>query len=208
MAPADVASIVVDEDNHTMDIAVEAGNLAQAIGRNGQNVRLASQLSGWELNVMTVDDLQAKHQAEAHAAIDVFTKYLDIDEDFATVLVEEGFSSLEELAYVPINELLEIDGLDEETVEALRDRAKNALTTLALAKEESLGDSQPAEDLLGLEGLERELAFKLAAKGVRTLEDLAEQGVDDLSDIEGLSDERAGELIMAARNICWFGDDA
>ncbi len=208
MAPADVASIVVDEDNHTMDIAVEAGNLAQAIGRNGQNVRLASQLSGWELNVMTVDDLQAKHQAEAHAAIDVFTKHLDIDEDFATVLVEEGFSSLEELAYVPINELLEIDGLDEETVEALRDRAKNALTTLALAKEESLGDAQPAEDLLGLEGLERELAFKLAAKGVRTLEDLAEQGVDDLSDIDGLSDERAGELIMAARNICWFGDDA
>ncbi|MFG1174072.1 transcription termination factor NusA [Erwiniaceae bacterium CAU 1747] len=208
MAPADVASIVVDEDNHTMDIAVEAGNLAQAIGRNGQNVRLASQLSGWELNVMTVDDLQAKHQAEAHAAIDVFTKHLDIDEDFATVLVEEGFSSLEELAYVPINELLEIDGLDEETVEALRDRAKNALTTLALAKEESLGDAQPAEDLLGLEGLERELAFKLAAIGVRTLEDLAEQGVDDLSDIDGLSDERAGELIMAARNICWFGDDA
>ncbi|WP_455819149.1 transcription termination factor NusA [Pseudomonas cerasi] len=208
MAPADVASIVVDEDNHTMDIAVEAGNLAQAIGRNGQNVRLASQLSGWELNVMTVDDLQAKHQAEAHAAIDVFTKHLDIDEDFATTLVEEGFSSLEELAYVPINELLEIDGLDEETVEALRDRAKNALTTLALAKEESLGDTQPAEDLLSLEGLERELAFKLAAKGVCTLEDLAEQGVDDLSDIEGLSDERAGELIMAARNICWFGDDA
>ena len=208
MAPADVASIVVDEDNHTMDIAVEAGNLAQAIGRNGQNVRLASQLSGWELNVMTVDDLQAKHQAEAHAAIDVFTKYLDIDEDFATVLVEEGFSSLEELAYVPINELLEIDGLDEETVEALRDRAKNALTTLALAKEESLGVNPPAEDLLNLEGLERELAFKLAAKGVCTLEDLAEQGVDDLTDIEGLSDERAGELIMAARNICWFGDDA
>ncbi|RRZ96811.1 transcription termination factor NusA [Erwinia sp. 198] len=208
MAPADVASIVVDEDNHTMDIAVEAGNLAQAIGRNGQNVRLASQLSGWELNVMTVDDLQAKHQAEAHAAIDVFTKHLDIDEDFATVLVEEGFSSLEELAYVPINELLEIDGLDEETVEALRDRAKNALTTLALEKAESLGDKQPAEDLLNLEGLDRELAFKLAAIGVCTLEDLAEQGVDDLTDIDGLNDERAGELIMAARNICWFGDDA
>ena len=157
---------------------------------------------------MTVDDRQAKHQAEAHAAIDVFTKYLDIDEDFATVLVEEGFSSLEELAYVPINELLDIDGLDEDTVEALRDRAKNALTTLALAKEESLGDSKPADDLLNLEGLDRALAFKLAAKGVCTLEDLAEQGVDDLSDIEGLSDERAGELIMAARNICWFGDDA
>ncbi|MCX8958529.1 transcription termination factor NusA [Erwinia psidii] len=208
MAPADVASIVVDEDNHTMDIAVESGNLAQAIGRNGQNVRLASQLSGWELNVMTVDDLQAKHQAEAHAAIDVFTRHLDIDEEFATVLVEEGFSSLEELAYVPINELLEIDGLDEETVEALRDRAKNALTTLALEKAENHGTNLPAEDLLSLEGLDRELAYKLAAAGVCTLEDLAEQGVDDLSDIEGLSDEQAGELIMAARNICWFGDDA
>ena len=207
-APADVASIVVDEDKHTMDIAVEAGNLAQAIGRNGQNVRLASQLSGWELNVMTVDDLQAKHQAEAHAAIDTFTKYLDIDEDFATVLVEEGFSTLEELAYVPMKELLEIDGLDEPTVEALRERAKNALTTLALAQEESLGDKKPADDLLNLEGLDRAIAFKLAARGVCTLEDLAEQGVDDLADIEGLTDEKAGELIMAARNICWFGDEA
>ncbi|HEP0161210.1 TPA: transcription termination/antitermination protein NusA [Enterobacter kobei] len=208
MAPADVASIVVDEDKHTMDIAVEAGNLAQAIGRNGQNVRLASQLSGWELNVMTVDDLQAKHQAEAHAAIDTFTKYLDIDEDFATVLVEEGFSTLEELAYVPMKELLEIDGLDEPTVEALGERAKNALTTLALAQAESLGDKKPADDLLNLEGLDRAIAFKLAARGVCTLEDLAEQGVDDLADIEGLTDEKAGELIMAARNICWFGDEA
>ncbi|ANI30753.1 transcription elongation factor NusA [Yersinia entomophaga] len=208
MAPADVASIVVDEDRHTMDVAVEASNLAQAIGRNGQNVRLASQLSGWELNVMTADDLQAKHQAEAHAAIDTFTKHLDIDEDFATVLVEEGFSSLEELAYVPINELLEIDGLDEDMVEALRERAKAALTTLALAQEESLGDQKPADDLLNLEGLERSMAFKLAARGVCTLEDLAEQGIDDLADIEGLSDEQAGELIMAARNICWFGDNA
>ena len=215
MAPADVASIVVDEDNCTMDIAVEASNLAQAIGRNGQNVRLASQLlkqhrgdDRWELNVMTADDLQAKHQAEAHAAIDTFTKYLDIDEDFATVLVEEGFSTLEELAYVPIKELLEIDGLDEDTVEALRERAKAALTTLALAQEESLGDNKPADDLLNLPGLERSMAFKLAARGVCTLEDLAEQGVDDLADIEGLSDEQAGELIMAARNICWFGDNA
>ncbi|AJC65142.1 MULTISPECIES: transcription termination factor NusA [Dickeya] len=205
MAPADVASIVVDEDKHTMDIAVEAGNLAQAIGRNGQNVRLASQLSGWELNVMTIEDLQAKHQAEAHAAIDIFTKHLDIDEEFATALVEEGFSSLEELAYVPIHELQEIDGLDEETIEALRERAKAALTTLALANEENRGNGQPAEDLLNLSGLSRELAFKLAARGVCTLEDLAEQGVDDLADIEGLNEEQAGELIMAARNICWFG---
>ncbi|RLM21725.1 transcription termination/antitermination protein NusA [Brenneria alni] len=214
MAPADVVSIVVDEDTCTMDIAVESSNLAQAIGRNGQNVRLASQLlkqhrsdDSWELNVMTVEDLQAKHQAEAHAAIDVFTKHLDIDEEFATVLVEEGFSSLEELAYVPIKELLAIEGLDEETVEALRERAKAALTTLALAHEESRGDGQPADDLLSLSGLSRDMAFKLAARGICTLEDLAEQGVDDLTDIEELNDEKAGELIMAARNICWFGDD-
>ncbi|EAS8916321.1 MULTISPECIES: transcription termination factor NusA [Salmonella] len=215
MAPADVASIVVDEDSCTMDIAVEAGNLAQAIGRNGQNVRLASLLlkqhrgdDRWEINVMTVDDLQAKHQAEAHAAIEIFTKYLDIDEEFATVLVEEGFSTLEELAYVPMKELLEIDGLDEPTVEALRERAKNALATLAQDQEASLGDNKPADDLLNLEGLDRDMAFKLAARGVCTLEDLADQGIDDLADIEGLTDEKAGELIMAARNICWFGDEA
>lgn len=157
---------------------------------------------------MTVDDLQAKHQAEAHAAIDTFTKYLDIDKDFATVLVEEGFSTLEELAYVPMKELLEIEGLDEPTVEALRERAKNALTTIAQAQEESLGDNKPADDLLNLEGVDRDLAFKLAARGVCTLEDLAEQGIDDLADIEGLTDEKAGALIMAARNICWFGDEA
>ncbi|MBT0728691.1 transcription termination factor NusA [Rosenbergiella nectarea] len=208
MAPADVSSIVVDEDNHTMDIAVEASTLAQAIGRNGQNVRLASQLSGWDLNVMTVEDLQAKHQAEAHAAIATFTKYLDIDEEFATVLVEEGFSSLEELAYIPVDELLEIDGLDEEMVEALRERAKTALTTLAQDSATGGAIKPPAEDLLGLEGMTPDLANRLAAIGVSTLEDLAEQGVDDLADIEQLDEEKAGTLIMAARNICWFGDDA
>ncbi|WP_241606072.1 transcription termination factor NusA [Rosenbergiella epipactidis] len=208
MAPADVSSIVVDEDNHTMDIAVEASTLAQAIGRNGQNVRLASQLSGWDLNVMTVEDLQAKHQAEAHAAIATFTQYLDIDEEFATVLVEEGFSSLEELAYVPVDELLEIDGLDEEMVEALRERAKTALTTLAQNSATGGAIKPPAEDLLGVEGMTPELANRLAAIGVSTLEDLAEQGVDDLADIEQLDEEKAGTLIMAARNICWFGDDA
>ncbi|OAN14187.1 transcription termination/antitermination protein NusA [Photobacterium jeanii] len=208
MAPAEVSSIIVDEDNHTMDIAVEQDNLAQAIGRNGQNVRLASQLTGWELNVMTVADLQKKHQEEAQESIDAFTKHLDIDEDFATVLVEEGFTTLEEIAYVPVSELLEVDGLDEDTVDALRSRAKEALTTLALAQEESLDGAEPAEDLLGLEGLEREMAFKLAAKGVSTLEDLADQGTDDLLDIEGLDEAKAGELIMAARNICWFSDEA
>ncbi|MCG7497555.1 transcription termination factor NusA [Vibrio sp. Of7-15] len=208
MAPAEVASIIVDEDNHTMDIAVEADNLAQAIGRSGQNIRLASQLTGWELNVMTVADLEKKHQEEAQGSIDNFVKYLDIDEDFAKLLIEEGFTTLEEVAYVPVNELLEIEDLNEETVDVLRSRAKEALTTIALAQEESFDGVEPAEDLLGLEGLEREMAFKLAAKKVVTLEDLADQGIDELSDIEGLTEERAGELIMAARNICWFSDEA
>ncbi|GAL06033.1 transcription termination protein NusA [Photobacterium aphoticum] len=208
MAPAEVSSIIVDEDNHTMDIAVEKDNLAQAIGRSGQNIRLASQLTGWELNVMTVEDLQKKHAEEAQESIEAFTKHLDIDEDFATVLVEEGFTTLEEIAYVPVAELMAVEGLDEDTVNALRDRAKEALTTLALAQEEQFEGLEPADDLLGLEGLERELAFKLAAKGVCTLEDLADQGTDDLTDIEGLDEAKAGELIMAARNICWFSDEA
>lgn len=208
MAPADVASIIVDEDAHSMDTAVEADNLAQAIGRNGQNVRLASQLTGWELNVMTVADLQKKHQEESTASIEKFMKYLDIEQDFAEMLVEEGFSTLEEIAYVPVSELLEIDGLNEEIIEEIRARAKDALTTIALTQEESFEGLEPAEDLLGLAGLERDMAFKLAAKGVATLEDLADQGIDDLEGIEGLTGERAGELIMAARNICWFGEDA
>lgn len=208
MAPAEVASIVVDEDSHSMDIAVEEDNLAQAIGRNGQNIRLASQLTGWELNVMTVAELQAKHQAEADSVINLFTQSLEIDEEFAGVLVEEGFSSLEEIAYVPINELLEIEGLDETIVEELRARAKDILATKALAQEESLEGAKPAEDLLALEGLEGHLAFVLASKGIITLEDLAEQAVDDLLEIEELNEEKAGELIMAARNICWFSEGA
>lgn len=207
MAPADVASIIVDEDNHTMDIAVEAANLAQAIGRNGQNVRLASQLTGWELNVMTVEDMRAKHQAENDRILTLFTSTLDIDDDFAGLLMEEGFSTLEEIAFVPVNELLAIDGLDEDMVEELRKRAKDALTTKALAKEESFEGVEPSEELLNLSGLGREMAYALAARGVGTLEDLAEQGIDDLADIEGLTAEKAGELIMAARNICWFGEE-
>ncbi|HIP75555.1 MAG TPA: transcription termination/antitermination protein NusA, partial [Psychromonas hadalis] len=208
MAPAEVSSIVVDEDTHSMDIAVEEDNLAQAIGRNGQNVRLASQLTGWELNVMTVADLQAKHQAEADSVITVFTGALEIDEDFAGVLVDEGFTSLEEIAYVPESELLGIDGLDEEMVRELRTRAKDILATKALAVEQGISDAQPADDLLALEGLEAHLAFILAGQGVITLEDLAEQAVDDLIEIEALTEQKAGELIMAARNICWFADDA
>ncbi|WP_107850526.1 transcription termination factor NusA [Oceanimonas marisflavi] len=206
MAPADVASIIVDEDAHAMDIAVEAGNLAQAIGRNGQNVRLASQLTGWELNVMTVEDLQQKHQAENDKIISLFVDNLDIDDDFAALLMGEGFSTLEEIAYVPVSELLSVEGLDEETVEELRNRAKDALTTRALAQEESFEGVEPAEDLLGLPGMTRELAYQLAARGVADLEELAEQGIDDLEGIEGLDEAQAGELIMAARNICWFGE--
>jgi N utilization substance protein A len=208
MAPAEVASIVMDEDSRSMDIAVEADNLAQAIGRNGQNIRLASQLTGWELNVMTVEDMEAKNAAESDKLINLFTENLDIDDDFATLLINEGFSSLEEVAYVPAAEFLDIDGLDEDTVEELRSRAKDALTTSALKTEESLEGAEPAEDLLALEGLERHLAFVIASKGVVTLEDLAEQGIDELVEITELSEDQAGELIMAARNICWFGEDA
>ncbi|MFT5297539.1 MAG: N utilization substance protein A [Colwellia sp.] len=207
MAPAEVASIIVDEDKGTMDIAVEEGNLAMAIGRSGQNIRLASQLTGWELNVMTVADMNEKHQAENDKVISLFTDNLDIDDDFANLLAEEGFATLEEIAYVPAAEMLEIDGMDEDIVETLRERAKEALTTKALASEESLENAEPAADLLALDGLERHLAFVLASRGVITLEDLAEQGVDEIADIEELDETRAGELIMAARNICWFNEE-
>ncbi|MEJ6474534.1 transcription termination factor NusA [Pseudoalteromonas piscicida] len=207
MAPAEVASIVMDEDTRTMEIAVEADNLAQAIGRNGQNVRLASQLTGWELNVMTVEEMERKSAEESDKLVNLFTENLDIDDDFAALLINEGFSSLEEVAYVPVAEFLEIDGLDEETVEELRSRAKDALTTKALRDEESLENAEPAEDLLALEGLERHTAYVFASKGIVTLEDLAEQGIDDLVEISELSEEQAGELIMAARNICWFSEE-
>ena len=208
MAPADVASIIVDEDNHSMDIAVEADSLAQAIGRNGQNVRLATQLTGWVLNVMTVEDMNKKHQAESAKVVDLFVNSLDVDEDFAQVLADEGFTSLEEVAYVPVSELLAIDGFDEDLVEALRERAKAAISTRALATEEALDGVEPSEELLALEGVERHLAYVFASKGIVTLEDLAEQGIDDLIEIEELTEEKAGELIMAARNICWFGEEA
>jgi NusA antitermination factor len=207
MAPAEVASIVVDEEAHTMDIAVEEGNLAQAIGKAGQNVRLASQLTGWQLNVMSVDEFTEKNQAEAQKVLDLFTSKLDIDEDFASVLVDEGFSTLEEIAYVPVDELLDIEGMGEDIVEELRTRAKAVLTTQALKNEESLESAEPDETLLNLEGLDRHLAYVFASRGIITLEDLAEQGIDDLAGIDELTEERAGELIMQARNICWFGNE-
>jgi N utilization substance protein A len=207
MAPAEVASIVVDEDAHTMDIAVAADNLAQAIGKGGQNVRLASQLTGWTLNVMTEDEFNEKNEAEAQRLLNLFVSTLDIDEDFATVLVDEGFSSLEEVAYVPVAEFLDIEGMDEDIVEELRSRARAYLTTKALATEESLESAEPDETLLNLEGMDRHLAYVLASKGVTSLEELAEQGVDDLADIEELNEQQAGDLIMKARNICWFNEE-
>ncbi|BDX18756.1 MAG: transcription termination/antitermination protein NusA [Pseudomonadales bacterium] len=203
MAPAEVASIILDEDTQTIDLAVAEDNLAQAIGRNGQNVRLASQLTGWTLNVMTEDDIRAKQEAETGDVLRNFVDELDVDEEVAQMLVEEGFTTLEEVAYVPMEELLEIDGFDEDIVNELRARAKDRLLTKAIANEEKLEEAQPADDLLNMDGMERALAFKLAANGILTMEDLAEQSVDDLLDIDGIDEERAAALIMAAR-APWF----
>jgi len=202
MAPAEVARIVADEDTMTMDVAVEPENLAQAIGKSGQNVRLASQLTGWELNVMTVADLEKKQKDESSQVIDVFVAGLEIDEEFAGVLADEGFTSLEEIAYVPVSELLEIEGLDEDIIEELRNRARAYLTTKALANEESL---EPKEELLNLAGMTLEIAVALAKQGVTDLEEL--QGTDEICDIEGLDEKSAGEFIMAARNIKWFNEE-
>lgn len=207
MAPAEVASIVLDEDTHSMDIAVTEENLAQAIGRGGQNVRLASDLCGWSLNIMTEEEALQKQEQEAVRYIEEFMESLSVDEDVATVLVEEGFSTLEEVAYVPIDEMLAIEGFDEEIVEELRNRAKDALLTKAIASEEALGDTTPADDLLQMEGMERTLAFKLAANEVITMEDLAELSIPELQDIEPeLDDEQASALILKAREP-WFADE-
>ncbi|WP_421682106.1 transcription termination/antitermination protein NusA [Stutzerimonas urumqiensis] len=203
MAPAEVAAIIVDEDAHAMDIAVAEDNLAQAIGRGGQNVRLASQLTGWTLNVMTEADIQAKQEEETGGILQSFVEELDVDEELAQVLVEEGFTSLEEIAYVPMEEMLAIEGFDEDIVNELRSRAKDRLLTKAIATEEKLADAQPADDLLSLEGMDKETAVELAIRGVATREDLAEQSIDDLLDIDGIDEERAGKLIMAAR-AHWF----
>jgi len=206
MSPADVVSIVMDEDKHSMDIAVEEEQLAQAIGKGGQNIRLASGLTGWTLNVMTVEQAQAKQQEEAGSIIEQFMKDLDVDEDVAGVLVDEGFTTIEEVAYVPKEEMLAIDGFDEDIVEELRRRAKDALLTRALVSEEKLeGNQAPAEDLLNMEGMDRTTAYALAKKGIVTMDDLAEQAVDDILDIEGVDEERAGQLIMTAR-APWFAD--
>ncbi len=207
MSPADVVSIVMDEESHSMDIAVDEEKLSQAIGRGGQNIRLASELTGWELNVMTETDADEKSEQESRELVDQFMSELDVDEDVATILVQEGFSSLEEVAYVPVNELLAIEEFNEEIVNELRARARDVLITKAIVTEEVLDQSEPAEDLLSLDGMDRELAFELASRGIVTREDLAEQAVDDLEGIESLEPERAATLIMAAR-AHWFADEA
>ena len=206
MSPADVVSIVMDEEAHSMDIAVDEEKLSQAIGRGGQNIRLASELTGWELNVMTETDAEEKSEQEARELLAKFMTDLDVDEVVASILVQEGFSSLEEVAYVPANELIAIEEFNEEIVTELRARARDVLITQAIVTEEVLDQSEPAEDLLSLDGMDRELGFQLASRGIVTREDLAEQAVDDIEDIESLEPERAASLIMAAR-AHWFEDE-
>ena len=203
MAPAEVVSILVDEDAHSMDVAVVEDQLSQAIGRNGQNVRLASQLTGWELNVMSESAAAKKSQTEAQSTQKLFMEYLDVDEEIAAILVQEGFSTIEEVAYVPEKELLTIEEFDEALVNELRQRAKDLLLTRAIAAEEQRNDAKPAEDLLTLEGMDEELAYNLAGRGILTVEDLAEQSIDELIGFGEITEERAGQLIMAAR-APWF----
>ena len=201
LAPAEVSSIVVDEDKHSMDVVLEEEQLAQAIGRSGQNVRLASELTGWELNIMTVEEAQQKNESEATSIRTLFIEKLDVDEEIAGILVQEGFSSVEEVAYVPINEMLEIDGFDEDLVNELRARARNALLTEAIVSEEKV--EHVAEDMMSLDGMDNETLRALAAQGITTSEDLAELGVDELVDMVHMDAERASKLIMAAR-APWF----
>jgi len=201
LSPAEVSSIVVDEEKHAMDVVVDEDNLAIAIGRSGQNVRLASELTGWTINLMTQDESAKKSEAEHAVTRVTFMEKLDIDEELADLLIDEGFSTLEEVAYVPLAEMLEIDGLDEEIVNELRNRARNVLLTEAIATEEKL--ESVSEDLIGLEGMTKELAAKLAEHDVKTRDDLAELAVDELTEMTGIDDERAKELILKAR-AHWF----
>ena len=201
LSPAEVSSIVVDEEKHAMDVVVDEDNLAIAIGRNGQNVRLASELTGWTINLMTQDESAKKSEAEHAETRVVFMEKLDIDEELADLLIDEGFSTLEEVAYVPLAEMLEIDGLDEEIVNELRNRARNVLLTEAIATEEKL--ENVSEDLIGLDGMSKELAAKLAGHDVKTRDDLAELAVDELTEMTGIDDERAKDLILKAR-AHWF----
>ncbi len=206
MAPAEVLSIVVDEDAHSMDIAVEDGQLSQAIGRSGQNVRLASQLTGWELNVMSASEADQKAESEIGELIQAFMTDLDVDEDVALILAQEGFSSLEEVAYVPEQEMLDIEEFDEDIVAELRSRARDVLLTRAIASEEQLESAEPSQELLDMDGMTRDLAMTLARNKVTTLDDLAELAVDELVEIGGMNEEQAAALIMKARES-WFADE-
>lgn len=203
MSPAEVTSIVVDEDAHSMDVAVAEDNLSQAIGRGGQNVRLASQLTGWDLNVMTEGQAEAKSEAESQTLLAMFMEQLDVDEDVAAILVQEGFSSVEEIAYVPVTEMMQIEEFDEEIVSELRNRARDVLLTRAIASEEKLDKTVPGPDLLEMEGMNQDLAYLLAEHGMVSREDLAEQSVDELTDIDGIDETLARKLIMTAR-APWF----
>ena len=205
MSPAEVVSIVVDEEKNSMDVAVDEDKLSQAIGRGGQNVRLASELTGYELNVMTAADAEEKGESELRTVVERFMRQLDVDEEVASILAQEGFSTIEEIAYVPESELVEIEEFDEDMVGELRNRARDVLITQAIVTEEAIDAAEPAEDLLTLEGMDKGLAFLLASKGIVTRDDLAELAVDDLEEIEELEPERAGELIMAAR-AHWFAE--
>ena len=201
LAPAEVSSILVDEEKHAMDVVVDEENLAIAIGRSGQNVRLASELTGWTINLMTEEESTKKQAEESTRVKTLFMEKLDVDEEVADILIQEGFSTLEEVAYVPINEMMEIDAFDENTVNELRNRARNALLVQAIASEESIDGVDQA--LLQLEGMDNQLAGKLAAKGVKTRDDLADLAVDELSEMTGVDEERAKKLILAAR-AHWF----
>ena len=204
LAPADVNSIVVDEEKHSMDVVVDENNLAIAIGRGGQNVRLATEMTGWTINLMTIEESQQKQQAETATIRVLFMDKLDVDEEVADILIQEGFSTLEEVAYVPLSEMLEIDAFDEATINELRDRARNVLLTEAIVDEEHL--DKVAEDMLNLDGMDKSLAAKLAKNGVCTRDDLADLAVDELTEMTGIDAERAKALITTAR-AHWFAEE-
>ncbi len=204
LAPAEVQSIVVDEEKHSMDVVVDENNLAIAIGRGGQNVRLATEMTGWTINLMTVEESQQKQQAETSTIRQLFMEKLDVDEEVADILIQEGFSTLEEIAYVPLQEMLEIESFDEATINELRDRARNVLLTEAIVDEEQLDKVE--EDMLNLDGMDKSLAAKLARNGVCTRDDLADLAVDELTEMTGIDEERAKALITTAR-AHWFADE-
>ncbi|MBL4772116.1 MAG: transcription termination/antitermination protein NusA [Alcanivoracaceae bacterium] len=206
MAPAEIESIVVDEERHSIDVAVADDKLSQAIGRGGQNVRLASELTGWNINVMTAKEASEKNQSEAMAFVEIFMEALDIDEDMSVLLVQEGFSSVDEIAYVDESELLSVEGFDEDIVAELRQRARDALLTQLILKEEKLEESKPAEDLLQLDGMDDKLAYILATKEIITRDDLADLATDELMEITDLTEAQAAELIMEARKH-WFEEE-